>query len=57
VKLQPPAAGNPYRLAGFTLSPAFDPGFQALFVGLVILVLSQVMKEAVQLHDEQRLTI
>ena len=44
-------------LPGFTLTPVFDPSFRALFLGLVILVLSQVMKEAVQLHDEQRLTI
>ena len=34
-----------------------DPDFRALFVGLVVLVLSEVLKEAVTLHEEQRLTI
>jgi hypothetical protein len=49
--------GIDINTAGLTFSPAFDPSYRALFVGLVVLVLSGVLKEAVQLHEEQRLTI
>jgi hypothetical protein len=39
------------------LYPAFELNLIGIFTGLAVLVLSGVMKEAVQMRDEQRLTI
>jgi hypothetical protein len=39
------------------LSPAFDLNVTGLFVGFATLVLAGILREAVDLRDEQRQTI
>ena len=43
--------------AGIQLFPAFQVSGMTVFVGLAMIVLSGVLREATRIHDEQELTI
>ncbi len=45
------------NVPGIQLHPAFQISGLAIFVGLAMIVLSGVLSEATQIHDEQKLTI
>jgi hypothetical protein len=42
---------------GLSLYPAFDINVRALLIGAAVLAFSGVMNEAVQMREEQRLTV
>jgi hypothetical protein len=46
-----------FHASGIELFPAFQFNLVGIFAGLAIIVLSGVMKEATELHQEQELTI
>jgi len=37
--------------------PLFNLNMQAVIIGIILLIFSIVMKQAVKMHEEQRLTI
>ena len=45
------------NVPGIQLYPAFELGIAGIFVGLAIIVLSGVLREATNIHKDQSLTI